>query len=127
MAAPFYVPYAISALRIRAALVGIFVATMQVGRVFSNVLWAYIGHRHGSRALLVYGAYFMAASVAVPLLTPYLPDRTLSSALPIDLRVAFFSLSFLILGSATSGLSSGRMSYVLDIAPLIGARPTPVS
>ena len=123
MAAPFYVPFAISVLGIKTAFVGIFVAAMQVGRVFSNVLWAYIGHRHGARALLVFGTYFMAASVVVPLLSPHVPDRTLSAALPVDLRVAFFSLSFFLMGSATSGLSSGRMSYVLDIAPP-GRRPT---
>ena len=71
----------------------------------------------------MYGSYVMAASVVVPLLTPFVPDRELSSALSIDLRVAFFCLSFFLLGSATSGLASGRMSYVLDIAPP-GRRPT---
>ncbi len=123
MAASFYVPFAISVLRIRTVFVGIFVATVQIGRVCSNILWAYVGHRHGSRALLVYGSYVMAASVVIPLLTPFVPDRDLSSGLSIDLRVTFFCLSFFLLGSATSGLASGRMSYVLDIAPP-GRRPT---
>ena len=123
MAAPFYVPFAISVLRIKSAFVGVFVATVQIGRVCSNILWVYIGHRHGSRALLVYGSYVMAASVVIPLLTPFVPERELSSAPSIDLRSAFFCLSFFLLGSASSGLASGRMSYVLDIAPP-GRRPT---
>jgi len=65
----------------------------------------------------------MAASVVIPLLTPFVPEREISSAPSIDLRSAFFCLSFFLLGSASSGLASGRMSYVLDIAPP-GRRPT---
>ena len=123
MAAPFYVPYAITGYGIEAVYVGVFVAGMQFSSIFSNVLWAWVGHHRGNQALLVYGTYFLALSILVPLLTGYVPDRVVTpfSVLglhtAINLRIAFYALTFVFSGFATSGMFTGRMTYVLDIAP----------
>ena len=123
MGTPFYVPYAMSGLGIGVAFVGLFVSVMQFSSVLSNLLWAYVGHRKGNRALLVYGSYLLALSILVPLLAEYVPDRSVSplSAWGIqtafNFRIAFFAFAFVFSGFATGGLYTGRMAYVLDIAP----------
>jgi len=129
MVAPFYIPYAISDLGIAAAYVGVFIAVMQLSSIASNVLWAYVGGRYGSRTLLVCGSYILGLSVAIPLLTTLMPSRPALLPTPwgqqvdVDLRVAFFGLTFFLSGFATSGAFTGRMTYILDIAPA-DRRPT---
>ncbi len=123
MAVPFYVPYSLSAFGIGVAYVGLFVVVLQLSAIVSNVLWAFVGHRKGNRALLLGGSYFVAVSVAIPLLAGYVPDLWVTpfKVLGIDagfsFRTAFFTLAFVFFGFGTSGLFTGRMAYVLDIAP----------
>ncbi len=122
MGSPFYVPYAISDFGIGTAYVGLFVAVTQFSSMLSNLLWAYVGHRKGNRALLVFGSYLLGLSVAVPLLTGYVPDRTAAfwawgNGTAFNLRIAFYTLTFVFSGFATSAMFTGRMTYVLDIAP----------
>ena len=129
MGTPFYVPYAIADLGIGTAYVGLFVTVMQFSSVVSNLVWAYVGHRKGSRALLVYGSALMAFSIVVPLLAGSVPSRAIAPlaswgiGTALNLRIAFFSLTFAFYGLATSGMYTGRMSYVLDISPP-NRRPT---
>ena len=123
MTAPFLVPYALSNFGIGTVYVGVFVAVLQFSTIVSNVMWAYVGHRKGNRALLVYGSYFLALSTLVPLLVGYVPDRTVvplaawGIGAAFNLRIAFYGLTFVFTGFATSGMFTGRMAYVLDIAP----------
>ena len=81
----------------------------------------------GNRSLLIGGSYALGASIAVPLLTSLVPDTPLGLSLvpgtEITLRTAFFMLTFVMMGFAMSGIFTGRMTYVLDIAPA-GRRPT---
>jgi MFS family permease len=129
MGTPFYVPYAIANLGIGTAYVGLFVTVMQFSSVVSNVVWAYVGHSKGSRALLVYGSALMAFSIIVPLLAGGVPSRAVAPfeawgiGTAFNLRIAFFALTFAFYGFATSGMYTGRMSYVLDISPP-NRRPT---
>ncbi len=123
MASPFYVPYALSVYGISAAYVGVFVSVTQFSSIFSNVLWAWIANKQGEKALFVYGTYFMGISILIPLLTGFVPDHNMVPLafmgvdLSFDLRIAFYSLTFVFSGFATSGMFTARMTYVLDIAP----------
>ena len=119
----FYVPYAISNLGIAAVFVGLFVSVSQASSLLSNALWAWVAPRRGSRSLLVYGAYLLALSVSIPILTPYLPVEYvrpltligIESAIRID--VLFFTLTFVFDAFASSSNYTGRTALVLDIAP----------
>lgn len=66
MAAPFFVPYALTDLEMDESVVGIFVIVMQVSSIFSNVLWAWVGKKKGNHALLSMGTWFLAFSIAIP-------------------------------------------------------------
>ncbi len=129
MAMPFYVPYAISELRVGPEYVGLFVTVLQLSSLLSNVLWAQVGHRMGNRALLVYGSYFLMLAAAASLLAIYVPDVLIAPfafaglSWTTSTRVAFFALTFVFTGFAMSGLFTGRMTYVLEIAPS-DRRPT---
>lgn len=129
MGAPFYVPYAITDLGLGLVYVGVFVSVMQISTVLSNALWAHVGHRSGNRALLVYGSYLMALSVAVPLLARHVPSIDVAPlaswgvAWSLNPQVVFFSLTFVLSGFASSAMFNGRMAYVLELAPE-NRRPT---
>ncbi|MFT5368602.1 MAG: MFS family permease [Candidatus Latescibacterota bacterium] len=123
MAAPFYVPYAIEGYGMPIVYVGFFVTVMQFSSIFSNALWAWVGHHKGNHALLVYGSWFMGLSVLIPLLTQWIPSQDLRPLAFVDIdvvinsQILFYSLTFVFSGFATSGMFTGRMTYVLDISP----------
>ena len=123
MAAPFYVPFALDGYGMPIAYVGFFVTVMQFSSIFSNGLWAWVGHRKGNHALLVYGTWFLGFSVLIPLLTRWIPSQDLQPLgfvgwdVVINSQILFYSLTFVFSGFATSGMFTGRMTYILDIAP----------
>jgi MFS family permease len=123
MAAPFYVPYALEGYGMPIVYVGFFVTVMQFSSIFSNALWAWLGHHKGNQSLLVYGTWFLGLSVLIPLLTQWIPSYDLRPAVfvgwdvVINSQILFYSLTFVFSGFATSGMFTGRMTYVLDIAP----------
>ncbi len=86
-------------------------------------IWAWAGTRGGSRTLMIGGTYLLAASLAIPLLPPLVPAIPVRplSVFGIDAtfnsQVLFFSLTFLCNGFSTSGMFTGRMALVLDLAP----------
>lgn len=123
MAAPFYVPYAIEGYGMSTAYVGFFVSVMQFSSIFSNGLWAWVGHRKGNQALLTYGTCFLGLSILIPLLTQWVPSFDIHPLgifnvdVVIRSEILFYALTFVFSGFATSGMFTGRMTYVLDIAP----------
>ncbi|MDA0711289.1 MAG: MFS transporter, partial [bacterium] len=123
MASPFYVPYAIEGYGMPIVYVGFFVLVMQFSSIFSNALWAWVGHRKGNHALLVYGTWFMGFSLLIPLLTQWVPSIDLRPLAFVDMDIAinsqilFYALTFAFSGFATSGMFTGRMTYILDISP----------
>jgi len=124
MAGPFYVPYAISGLGIGTAYIGLYVIAMQFSSVFSNVAWAWIGRYKGNQALFSYGTALLALSILVPICIVYVPDQMIWIwGTEINLRVVVYAFTFVFSGAAQSGMYSGRMTYVLDIAPA-DRRPT---
>jgi MFS family permease len=96
---------------------------MQFSSIFSNALWAWVGHHKGNHALLVYGSWFMGLSVLIPLLTQWIPSQDLRPLAFVDIdvvinsQILFYSLTFVFSGFAMSGMFTGRMTYVLDISP----------
>ena len=124
MGGPFYVPYAISGLGIGAVYIGFYVTAMQFSSVFSNVAWAWIGRYKGNQALFLYGTCLLALSILVPICIVYVPNHPLNFwGTEVDLRVVVYAFTFIFSGAAQSGMYSGRMTYVLDIAPA-DRRPT---
>ena len=124
MGGPFYVPYAISGLGIGAVYIGFYVTAMQFSSVFSNVAWAWIGRYKGNQALFLYGTCLLALSILVPICIVYVPNHLLNFwGTEVDLRVVVYAFTFIFSGAAQSGMYSGRMTYVLDIAPA-DRRPT---
>ncbi|MCZ6632535.1 MAG: MFS transporter [bacterium] len=118
MAGPFYVPYGITELGMGTAYVGMFITAMQFSSVFSNVAWAWVGRYKGNQALFMYGTCLLALSVLVPLLIVYVPDRTVWVwGTEVNQRILIYGLTFVFSGAAQSGMYTGRMTYVLDIAP----------
>ena len=123
MGAPFYVPYALTDLPMDARFVGFFAAVMQLSSICSNVVWAWIGQRKGNHALLPIGTCLLGLSILVPLTVPLIPPAPINPSAafgfsyPIDLRVGYFALTFVCSGAAWSGMFTGRMTYILDIAP----------
>lgn len=129
MGAPFYVPYALTDLEMGPEFVGFFATVMQLSSIASNVLWAWVGQQKGNHALLPLGTYVLGLSVLVPLTVTLVPSVTidplaaLGFSYPFDLRVGYFAMTFVFSGSAWSGMFTGRMTYILDIAPS-DRRPT---
>ena len=124
MGGPFYVPYAISGLGIGAVYIGFYVIAMQFSSVFSNVAWAWVGRYKGNQALFMYGTCLLALSILIPICIVYVPDRTFWFwGTEVNLRVVVYAFTFIFSGAAQSGMYSGRMTYVLDIAPA-DRRPT---
>jgi MFS family permease len=123
MATPFYVPFALTDLGMDGSVVGFFVVVMQFSSIFSNVLWAWIGQKKGNQALLSIGTWFLAFSIMVPLTVQWIPQIEIVAFAWVgledafDLRVAYYALTFVFAGFALSGMFTGRMTYVLDIAP----------
>ena len=129
MGTSFYVPFAISDLGMSVVYIGLFVSVSQASSVLSNAFWARIGDRKGSRALLMYGTYFLTGSLLIPLSTPMVPDlmiqplAVLGFPFGISVQVLYFSLTFICNSFANSGMATGRMALVLDLAPA-DRRPT---
>lgn len=129
MGAPFYMPYALTDLGMDVRYVGFFSVVLQLSSIGSNVVWAWIGQSRGNHALLPIGTCLLGLSLLFPLtvsLVPPLPidlSALLGSTYAIDTQVAYFSLTFVCSGAAWSGMFTGRMTYILDIAPA-DRRPT---
>ena len=129
LGAPFYMPYALTDLQMDVRYVGFFSAAMQLSSICSNVVWAWIGQKRGNHALLPIGTCLLGFAVLIPLTVTWVPpipiDPLAALGLPyaLDLQVAYFALTFVASGAAWSGMFTGRMTYILDIAPS-DRRPT---
>lgn len=129
MGAPFYVPYALTDLQMDAKFVGFFAIVMQLSSILSNVVWAWVGQRRGNHALLPMGSYLLGLSILVPLTVSFIPPTPVDPmawvgfSYPFDFQVGYFALTFVFSGSAWAGMFTGRMTYILDIAPS-DRRPT---
>lgn len=110
MALPFYVVYALQVLAAPPAAVGWFVLAQVVGGVISNILWARLVDRYGSRNMITVCAVL---SSATPFLAVILGVLGWAGLLP----VLFLS------GVVLSGRKVGFATAVLELAPSL-ERPT---
>lgn len=123
MGSPFYVPFALTDLGMSVTFIGFFVTVMQFSSIFSNVIWAWIGQKKGNHALLSMGTYFLGVSILIPLTVTWIPaihvnpTELIGISYPFDLRIGYYALTFVFSGFASSGMYTGRMTYILDIAP----------
>jgi len=99
MSFPFYIVYATKVLGFPESSVGIFIVLQMFGTVLSNILWANISNRMGSKEVLKY------ASIVTAILPIFV---FIKSGIP----VAFF-----LMGASITGAFVGYQSTILDIAP----------
>lgn len=114
MCIPFYVPFALDRLKMPHESIGLFTAVGAVTAVASNILWSYVGERHGSHRLIVYASLFSCVSPLIALSSVFMPTT---------LQPEYYLLVFLTNQVFTSGINIANITYTLDIAP-IESRPT---
>lgn len=114
MCMPFYVPFALDRLKMPHASIGLFTAVGAISAVASNILWSYVGERHGSHRLIVYASLFPCVSPLIALSSIFMP---------IALQPKYYLLVFLTNQVFTSGINIANITYTLDIAPS-ESRPT---
>lgn len=102
MILPFYMVFAKETFAIGGAYVGRYPVVQTVGALLSNVLWATISGRLGSRAV-VRACVLVGGLLPMAALAPLGPD----GFLPV----------FLLVGTVYSGRRVGFEPYLLDIAP----------
>ncbi len=110
MALPFYVVYALQVLAAPPAAVGWFVLVQVVGGVLSNLLWARLVDRHGSRKMITVCAVL---SSLTPLLAVIMGSLGWPGLMPV----------FFLSGVVQSGRKVGFATAVLELAPSL-ERPT---
>jgi MFS family permease len=114
MSIPFYVPYAMDRLQVHASMIGTFTAVGAVSALFSNVLWGYIGERHGSRNLMVIASSLACIAPIIAACVKYLPSH---------IQVTSYLLVFVVNQAFTSASGVAFMTYSLNMAPSMN-RPT---
>ncbi len=110
MALPFYVVFAREKLGSPIEAVGWFLLAQVLGGVLSNLLWARLVDRSGSRRMLVFCAVL---STSTPLLAVILSPLGWLALLPV----------FFLAGATFNGRSVGFQSALLELAP-VGERGT---
>ena len=114
MGIPFYVPYALDKLGVHPSSVGTFTTVGAISALFSNVLWGYLGEKHGSRSLLLYSSIL---SCIAPIIA------TSTGLLPVSYQNIYYYLVFIVTQIFISGSNIAYMTYNLAIAPATN-RPT---
>jgi hypothetical protein len=110
IAEPFFTAYALRALGAAKGSVGVFLIVLGITAPLSNILWARLATRYGSRRIL-------RLALIVAMLAPI-------AALLLPKGIgAWFGLVFVLSASATAGLNMGNANYLLGIAdPLARGR-----
>ncbi len=114
MALPFYILYAREHLSLDPALVGLLLSIQMIGSIISNLIWGHLSNRRGNKIVLV-----LVSGLAL-----VAPSLTLVAWLsPIFQTKLWFSVVFLFIGFALSGIQLGYTNYMLDVSPE-SQRPT---
>lgn len=110
IALPFYILYCRDNLALPTGAIGTYLSVQMLGLVIPNLLWAYLGDRHGSRILL-------QVAMVTTFLVPALALGIWASGMEPALARNWFALVFFLIGASGSGMNVARMSYLLGIAP----------
>jgi MFS family permease len=114
MSSPFYAPYALQKFEVPESTIGLFVATMALSGVVSNIVWGHVGEKYGTIWIL----RITAALFCIPPLIAFT-----ARFFPPTLQVPWYFLAFAVSGFTTAGTMVGFMTYMLNIAPSL-SRPT---
>ncbi len=111
--APFYVVYAQRNLGMDPGMIGIYLSAQMAGAAASNLLWGWLGDRYGNKPVVVGTALAGGLASLLAQLTPAGAPQ-------------LFTLVFVLLGAAMSGLRLGHPNLLLEMAPA-HIRPTCVA
>ena len=111
--APFYVVYARTEAGVDPGMVGLYLSAQMAGGALSNLLWGWLGDRHGNRAVIVGTAVVGALAPLLALLVPWV-------------TALLFIPVFAALGATISGMRLGYSNFILEMAP-VELRPTCVA
>lgn len=112
MATPFYILYARDRLGIPEGMVGLYLSTMTVVGVGSNLVWSHISDRRSNKLLIQIASIL---GLSVPLLALLIPH--LSGLFSPESLGYLFSFVFVFLGSHTAGAGIGNINFLLEISP----------
>jgi MFS family permease len=112
LATPFYMVCALDRLGLGSASVGIFTAAQLVGGIACAPLVAFLTERRGTTATIRVGT---GLGLCLPLLG--LGMLAVGPRLPMEPRMALFSLIFVVMGAMSNAVAAGFMNYLLDISP----------
>ncbi|WP_027482183.1 MFS transporter [Deinococcus pimensis] len=104
LAEPFYVVFALRELRMPTSMIGLFLMALSGVAPLSNVLWARVAQRRGSRRII-------RMSAATALVAP-----ALALSLPGDWTFAYL-LVFVASSVAAQGFNLGHTNHLLNLAP----------
>lgn len=110
---PFYVVYARGQEDIDLGMVGVYLAAQMAGAALSNVLWGWLGDRHGNRTVIIGTALCGGLAPLLALLAPLTSPE-------------LFLLVFAFLGATISGMRLGYSNFILEMAS-VELRPTCVA
>ena len=114
MSIPFYIPYALDHIGISESLIGWYTAVGATSAVLSNLLWVYVGDKHGSRTLLIIFSILSCVAPIIPLSAGYIHASQ---------QTIFYSLVFILTQALINARGIGYMTYSLNLAPSL-SRPT---
>ncbi|MBD3184063.1 MFS transporter [Candidatus Poribacteria bacterium] len=114
MSTPFYVPYAMDRIGVEASTIGLYTSAGAMSAVVSNVLWAYVGEKYGSKYLIIVNSFLVSI---VPILA------TSTRFFQQSHQAAIYALVFIIIQAAFNGRGVGYMTFTLNMAPSL-SRPT---
>jgi len=106
LALPFYAVFALTRLGAPNSVAGIYLTAEMVGYLASNALWAWLSNHISNRKVIIFAGM---ASLAPPLLA------VIVSYAPVSPFA--FSIVFLLLGTAESGIGMGYINYLLEFLP----------
>jgi MFS family permease len=106
LALPFYVVFAITRLGASESMAGIYLTAEMIGYLASNALWAWLSNHVSNRKVIIFAG---TTSLAPPLLAFIISF--------LDISPFSFSLVFLLLGMAESGIGMGYVNYLLEYLP----------
>jgi len=106
MAIPFYVIFAVTALKAPEWMAGIYLTVQMTGYLGSNVLWAWLSN-HVSNKLVI-----MLAGIC-----RIVPPVLAFACCYFYINPYLFALIFLFIGMGDSGVEVGYITYLLEILP----------
>jgi len=114
MCTPFYIPYALDRMGISESTIGSFIAVGAASALLSNLLWAYMGEKYGSKSLLIVTQILAFMAPVIAACARYISPSH---------QIAYYFLVFIVSQAYMNGSVIAYMTYSLNLAPSM-SRPT---